>query len=82
MTKINVNFDGGYGLVCVVLIIMKCLGYLNWSWIWVFAPLWLPIVIALGLIIIVFIGTGLIMGVIWLYFSTKDLIERILAPWN
>jgi hypothetical protein len=44
---------GFTGLLTIVLVIAKAMGYLEIEWLWVFAPLWLPVAIVLGLMLIV-----------------------------
>lgn len=44
---------GFTGLLTVALVLAKALGYLEIEWLWVFAPLWLPVAIVLGLMLIV-----------------------------
>jgi len=56
---------GGIGLasiLTIIFVIMKCLGYLSWSWLWVFAPLWIAASIAVGIVIII----GLVILVVYL----------------
>ena len=47
----NLNRDTGgvsfLGLLTLLFIGLKLTGYITWSWIWVLAPLWMPIIIAL-----------------------------------
>jgi hypothetical protein len=31
-------------LLTIVFIILKLTGYITWSWVWVLAPLWIPVV--------------------------------------
>ena len=38
---------GFLGLLTLLFIGLKLTGYITWSWIWVLAPLWIPISIAL-----------------------------------
>ena len=46
--KVEPNVGGGLlGLLTVILAVLKVLGYVGFSWIWVFAPIWIPIVAAL-----------------------------------
>ncbi len=45
---------GFAGLLTILFIGLKLTGYITWSWWWVLAPTWIPILIVL-LIIIVFI---------------------------
>lgn len=46
MSKTSTNGGIGFiGLLTILLIGLKLTGYINWSWIWVLAPFWLPILI-------------------------------------
>lgn len=36
-------------------IVMKLTGVINWSWLWVLAPIWIPIAITLAIIVIVLV---------------------------
>lgn len=38
---------GFLGLLTIALLVLKAMGYINISWWWVFAPIWLPCAIAL-----------------------------------
>lgn len=33
------------GLLAVLFIGLKLTGYINWSWVWVVSPLWIPLAI-------------------------------------
>ena len=46
----NTNTSGVsfLGLLALLFIGLKLTGYITWSWIWVLAPLWIPISTALG----------------------------------
>lgn len=51
----NESSSGGIGftgLLAIVFIILKLTGVIAWSWVWVLAPLWLPIAIVVPLFII------------------------------
>ncbi len=39
------------GVLLVVFIVLKLVGVINWSWIWVFSPLWISWLI-IGLILL------------------------------
>lgn len=41
---------GFTGLLAVAFIVLKLTGAISWSWWWVLAPLWLPIIVGLVLI--------------------------------
>lgn len=48
---------GGIGLagaLFLVFLILKLTGVIAWSWVWVFAPLWIPLAFVLGVAIIGF----------------------------
>ena len=42
---------GFCGLLAIAFIVLKLLGVISWSWIWVLAPIWIPVVI-IGLILV------------------------------
>lgn len=39
---------GFMGLLTILFIALKLIGIVNWSWLWVLAPLWIPIAIVLA----------------------------------
>ena len=51
------------GLLTIVFITLKLLGVINWSWVWVLAPLWISVAIVtlviIILLVIAIIGGGL-----------------------
>lgn len=50
--KSSTTVSGGigfFGLLQVVFIVLKLLGVIRWSWLWVFVPLWIDIV---GIVVI------------------------------
>jgi len=46
---------GFCGLLAVTFIVLKLTGVINWSWLWVLAPIWIPTAITLAIIVIVLI---------------------------
>lgn len=47
--------DGGIGftgVLQVAFIILKLIGIINWSWVWVLSPTWISIILAILVIII------------------------------
>ena len=42
---------GFCGLLAIVFIVLKLVGVISWPWVWVLAPIWIPIV--LGVVIVV-----------------------------
>ena len=51
---------GFVGLLTIVFIVLKLVGVINWSWVWVLSPIW----ISLLLVIAIFAVIGLILSVI------------------
>lgn len=33
------------GLLTIVFIVLKLLGKITWSWVWVLAPVWIPVIL-------------------------------------
>lgn len=52
ITNYGANFTE---LLLIAFIVLKLTGVINWSWWWVFSPLW----ITLGIVIIILIGFGI-----------------------
>ena len=55
----NKTKQGGLGIVSVltiVFIVLKLLGVIKWSWIWVLSPIWIPAVIAAVVFSVILIG--------------------------
>lgn len=53
---------GVVGLLGVLFVALKLIGVIHWSWLWVLAPFWIPLAIALGVLFIV----GVIATIAWL----------------
>lgn len=57
VVKVTGGGIGFTGLLTIIFVLLKAFNVITWSWWWVFAPLWLPIAIALGVgIVIFFVG--------------------------
>ena len=52
-----INYSGFPGLLTILFIGLKLTNYIDWSWLWVLSPLWLPIVAltTIGLLALIFI---------------------------
>ena len=42
------------GLLGIVFVVLKLMGYITWSWWWVTSPLWIPL--ALGVVVMGIMG--------------------------
>ena len=55
----NKTKQGGLGIVSVltiIFVVLKLLGVIKWSWIWVLSPLWISAVIVLAVFSVILIG--------------------------
>ena len=54
-TKITHNHGGiGFcGLLGIVFITLKLTSVIDWSWVWVLAPLWIPFAACLALLLVI-----------------------------
>jgi uncharacterized membrane protein len=52
---------GFTGVLTIVFIVLKLLGVINWSWLWVLSPLWISLIIA---------------GILWAIFASIALKAR------
>ena len=46
------------GILFVVFLILKLTGYIDWSWWWVTAPLWIPFAIAMIFLVFILAVSG------------------------
>jgi hypothetical protein len=44
-----------FGILGLIFITLKLTGHITWSWLWVLAPFWIPLIFALVIILGVFI---------------------------
>ena len=54
----NKTKQGGLGIVSVltiIFIVLKLLGLIQWSWIWVLSPIWISAVIAVAVFSVILI---------------------------
>lgn len=59
-SNVNVSFGGGFsGLLTIVFITLKLIGYINWSWVWVLSPLWISVALWLAMVVLAFVVTGI-----------------------
>ena len=47
---------GFFGLLGLLFIALKLTGYIDWSWWWVLAPLWIPFVIAMAVLFLIVVA--------------------------
>ena len=49
---------GFSGLLAILFIALKLTGYITWSWLWVLAPIWIPFIIVVFILISIVIITN------------------------
>lgn len=47
---------GFCGVLAILFIALKLTGFVSWSWVWVLAPIWIPVIIAVVCIIIILVS--------------------------
>lgn len=55
---VNNSTSGGVGfggLLTILFIALKLTGYINWPWLWVLSPLWIPLLLFVGFFVIILI---------------------------
>ena len=57
---------GFCGLLAVAFIVLKLTGVINWSWLWVLAPIWIPTAITLTI-------TAIVLAVVLVRELTREL---------
>jgi hypothetical protein len=53
--EINVSQMGFLGWLGILFIGLKLTGFINWPWLWVLAPIWIPLSIGLAVAIIMLV---------------------------
>lgn len=49
---VTVSGIGFTGLLTIAFIVLKLCKVITWSWVWVFAPLWIPVAVVFAIMII------------------------------
>jgi len=54
--KYHIDLSGlGLILLTITFVVLKSLGHIDWKWLWVFSPLWIPASIAIVVILFVLV---------------------------
>ena len=54
--NIKINFDLSVGtILTIAFVVLKLIGIISWSWLWVFSPLWISVIIRLIVLFIFWI---------------------------
>ena len=56
MSSNGSSSSGGLGLcsiLTIVFVVLKLVGVINWSWLWVLCPLWIELILSIIILIII-----------------------------
>ena len=54
MSEQNITIGPGFSSLLTTLFIgLKLTGHIDWNWIWVLSPIWIPLILVLTILIIV-----------------------------
>ena len=51
---------GVTGLLLVAFVVLKLCHVIEWSWLWVLSPLWIPLAIVIAIAVFIAVFTGII----------------------
>ena len=51
--KVSNGGIGFFGLLAIVFIVLKLTKVIAWSWFWVLAPVWISVILWLGLLVLI-----------------------------
>lgn len=58
-TTIQVG-PGGMTVLTIVFVLLKVYDKIDWSWWWVFSPLWIPAAIVIGIMLLMAVVAGVV----------------------
>ena len=58
--KVGSDDIGLGGVLFVTFLVLKLTGVISWSWWWVTAPLWIPVALVVGILLLVAIIGGIV----------------------
>lgn len=65
--RVSRNGGGGgigfFGALAILFIGLKLGGVINWSWLWVLWPLWLPLTVLVGILLVCFVVYVSVLGI-------------------
>lgn len=57
----TINLGGGFaGALTIAFIVLKLVGVIDWSWLWVLSPLWISFILTIFILLVVIIVAGII----------------------
>lgn len=53
--KISINLGGGGFTLAIIFLILKLTHVIDWAWIWIFSPIWIPLAIGLAFLLLYYV---------------------------
>lgn len=53
--KISINFGGTGFCLFIIFLVLKLTNIIDWAWIWICAPIWIPLALVVGFLVIYFL---------------------------
>jgi TRAP-type mannitol/chloroaromatic compound transport system permease large subunit len=53
--KISINFGGCGFTLAIIFLVLKLTHVIDWAWVWIFAPVWIPLALAAAILLIYFL---------------------------
>ena len=50
--KVTINFGGIGTILAIIFMVLKLTDNIDWPWVWVFAPIWIPLALATGILVL------------------------------
>lgn len=75
---VSVNCSGisFSGLLTILFIGLKLGAVIQWSWLWVLSPLWIPLALGLSIFTLVFVGGGIFLALAAIVAAIASALEK------
>ena len=57
-TTVHTGGIGFTGMLTILFIALKLTGHISWTWLWVLSPIWIPLAIIVGILVLGLVGFG------------------------
>lgn len=57
--KVSINL-GVFSILGIAFVILRLAEVIKWSWIWVLSPFWMPLAVVILVVIVFYVGKGLL----------------------
>lgn len=53
--KISIDFGGCGFTLAIIFLVLKLTHVIDWAWVWIFAPVWIPLALAASILLIYYL---------------------------